>query len=310
MTIKPRGHYAKRFIGLTAALLLFGQGQAESLPADWICAAGPFVWPRPMPESVLKELPKKLKPPPKASSYKLNMVRIEPGTFKLGSLPSEAKRDRFEGPVQTVTIDYPFEVGKYEVTFDDWATCRAGGGCRGYRPPDAGWGRGKRPVINISWNDAQSYIDWLNSVTGLEYRLLSEAEWEYVARAGTETPFYTGRVIDAKQANFNGEFPYMLGEKGTYRRKTVPVGTFKANPFGVHDILGNVFEWTQDCWNPSHKGGPNNGEPRTDGDCKFRIMKGGSWVNHAYQIRAAKRTRYTTDYRYDDYGFRIARTLE
>lgn len=298
---------------LCTALMLASKAWAGGLPADWDCAAGPMGFPRVVPKG---ELPVPPKPavtpenPKKVSTYKLNMVRIPPGTFKLGSPRGEAKRERFEGPVQTVKIDYAFEVGKYEVTFDDWETCLAGGGCRGYRPADGGWGRGKRPVINVSWEDAQSYIRWLNSVTGLKYRLLSEAEWEYVARAGTDSPFYTGPVISSKQANFNGQFPYMLGEKGKYRRKTIPVGSFKPNQFGMYDILGNAFEWTQDCWNESHRGNPNDGSARTDGDCKFRLMKGGSWVNHAYQIRAAKRTRYTTDYQYDDYGFRIARTLK
>ena len=208
-----------------------------------------------------------------------------------------------------MTIDYPFEVGKFEVTFDDWATCLAGGGCGGYRPSDNGWGRGQRPVINVSWRQAQSYIRWLNSATGLKYRLLSEAEWEYVARAGSQMPFHTGRTIAAKQANYNGEHPYLVGAKGKYRRKTMPVGSFKPNAFGVYDMHGNAYEWTADCWNESHQGAPNDGSARKDGDCKFRLMKGGSWVSHAYQVRTASRTRYTTDFGYEDYGFRIARTL-
>ncbi|MGJ8564855.1 MAG: formylglycine-generating enzyme family protein [Alphaproteobacteria bacterium] len=291
--------------------------EAGRLPADSYCAQTPFHTPRMVPEgerSVLDNLPKKPpiipENPKKVSTYKLNMVKINPGTFTLGSPRSEAKRERFEGPVQSVTIDYTFEVGAYEVTHSEWETCLAGGGCRGYRPDDKGWGRGRRPVNNISWDDAQSYIRWLNAVTGLKYRLLSEAEFEYVARAGTTTPFYTGQAITAKQANFNGKYPYLVGEPGVYRSKTIPVGSFKPNGFGVYDILGNAFEWTQDCWNESHAGAPNNGHARKDGNCKFRLMKGGSWVTHASQIRAAKRTRYDKSYRYEDYGFRIARTLE
>ena len=283
-------------------------------PADWDCAQTFFHTPRHVQAeevSVLDHLlPPTLQVDPKgSSSYKLNMVRIQPGSFTMGSSANESKRERFEGPQQNVTIDYAFEVGKYEVTFEDWDTCLAGGGCKGYNPKDAGWGRGKRPVINVSWEDAQSYLTWLNDVTGLKYRLLSEAEWEYAARAGTKTPFYTGKTITSDQANFNGQFPFMTSAKGPYRRKTVPVGSFKPNPFGLYDSLGNAFEWTEDCWNESHKDAPNDGSFRRDGDCKYRVMKGGSWVNHGYQIRAAKRTRYTTDYRYDDYGFRIARTL-
>lgn len=302
--------------GITVGVFaVFGADKAQSLPADWDCVNTPFQTPRMVPDgerSVLSRKARKpvVKQPANRSTYKLNMVKIKPGTFKLGSPRTEAKRERFEGPVQMVSIDYAFEVGAYEVTFNDWATCLAGGGCRGYRPKDMGWGKGRRPVVNISWDDAQSYIRWLNSVTGKKYRLLSEAEWEYVARAGTDTPFHTGLTINAKQANFNGKFPYMLGEKGQYRSKTLPVGSFKPNAFGVYDILGNAFEWTQDCWNDSHRGAPNNGSARADGNCKFRLMKGGSWVNHAFQIRSAKRTRYDKSFRYEDYGFRIARTID
>jgi|GEM_PF-1973825 len=243
------------------------------------------------------------------STYKLNMITVKPGSFKMGSPRSELERDASEGPVHKVSINYYFEVGKYEVTFEQWDTCVAGGGCEGYEPKDAGWGRGDRPVINVSWNDTQSYIKWLNGVTGQRYRLLSEAEWEYVARAGQASPFYTGKSITTKQANFNGQYTYGGSPKGPYRRKTVAVGSFAPNALGLHDIHGNVWEWTADCWSPNHKGAPANGAARSDGDCSRRVMKGGSWVNLPYQIRSAKRFHYTPDYRYDDYGFRIARTL-
>lgn len=227
----------------------------------------------------------------------------------MGSPSSEKDREGVEGPQQIVTIDYAFEIGRFEVTFDEWNTCLAGGGCRGHVPNDADWGQGRQPVINMSWDDAQSYIRWLNQVTGLRYRLPSEAEWEYVARAGTTTPFYTGETLTAAQANFNGTSPYLDEPASIYRKRTLAVGSFDPNPFGVHDILGNVFEWTQDCWNERHEGAPNDGSARTDGDCDYRVMKGGSWVTYSEQTRAAKRTQYTTNYRYNDYGFRIARTL-
>jgi len=246
----------------------------------------------------------------KPSPASRNMAVIPPGSFMMGSPDDEVRRDNNEGPRHKVEIDYTFEIGKYEITFNDWRKCVAGGGCRGYRPKDGGWGRGNRPAIFISWNDAQSYIKWLNRTTGYRYRLPTEAEWEYVARGQTKQPFSTGTSISAAQANFNGEHPYGDAPKGQYRRKTLPVGSFAANKFGVYDIHGNVYEWVQDCWNPSHVGAPVNGSARTDGDCKFRIMRGGSWVTHGYQMRASKRLRYTTDYRYDDYGFRLARTIE
>ncbi len=244
------------------------------------------------------------------SPAKMNMVTIRPGIFTMGSPQSEARRDANEGPQHQVHINYPFEVGKYEITFEDWNACIAGGGCRGHRPKDGGWGQGKRPVINISWQDSKAYINWLNKKTGLNYRLLSEAEWEYVARDGQGGPFSTGFGIGAYDANFNGEFPYGNGPQGAYRRKTMAVGSFPANNFGVYDIHGNVYEWVEDCWSETHLGAPGNGSARKDGDCKFRVMRGGSWVTHGYQMRAAKRLRYTTNYRYDDYGFRIARTLK
>jgi len=141
--------------------------------------------------------------------------------------------------------------------------------------------------------------------------LLSTSVGMMRARGGTKAPFSTGPRISSSQANFNGEHPYGEGaKKGPYRRKTLPVGSFKPNAYGVYDIHGNVYEWVEDCWSPNHTGAPSDGRVRKDGDCKFRIMRGGSWVTHAYQMRASKRLRYTTDYRYDDYGFRIARTLE
>ncbi|WP_298916599.1 formylglycine-generating enzyme family protein [uncultured Algimonas sp.] len=241
------------------------------------------------------------------------MVVIPPGTFMMGSPLHQRKRDRNEGPQVSITIDRPFEIGRYEVTFDEWNKCVKGGGCRRYRPDDNGWGRGKRPVTNISYNDAQSYIEWLNKKTGLTYRLPSEAEWEYVARAGQPLPFSTptGRGISALEANFNGKFPYGPGTiEGEYKRQTVPVGSYPANSFGVHDIHGNVYEFVSDCYVAGHAGHPGDGSPRRDGNCDARIIRGGSWVTHGYQMRAAKRLRYTMDHRYDDFGFRLARTID
>ena len=240
------------------------------------------------------------------------MVVIPPGSYMMGSPQSQPKRDRNEGPQVPINIGYAFEIGRYEVTFDDWNLCVKGGGCNGYRPGDNGWGKGKRPVTNISYDDIMSYIKWLNAKTGLEYRLPSEAEWEYVARAGQQLPFSTGagRSISDRYANFNGKFPYgPNGQPGQYLRKTVPVGSYPANSFGVFDIHGNVYEFVSDCYVPGHSGNPGDGSPRRDGDCDARIIRGGSWVTHGYQMRAAKRLRYTKEHRYDDFGFRLARTL-
>ena len=244
-----------------------------------------------------------------SSPLGIEMVVINPGTGILGSPGSEEKRARFENPLRDTQINYSFEVSKYEITFDDWEKCVSGGGCGGHKPDDKGWGRGKRPVINVSYDDAQSFLKWLNQKTGEDYRLLSEAEWEYVARAGQDGPFGTGYDISAKNANFDGKAPYGSGEQGPYLAKTQRVGQYEPNAFGIYDMHGNVYEWVEDCWNADHQGAVGDGSPRKDGDCKFRVMKGGSWVTHGYQTRAAARIRYVTDYRYDDYGIRIARTL-
>jgi len=244
-----------------------------------------------------------------SSPMGIEMVVINSGAGKLGSPDFEKKRKRHEGPMRDTYINYQFEVSKYEITFDDWDKCVSDGGCSGHKPNDKGWGRGKRPVIDVSFNDAKNFLKWLNGKTGGDYRLLSEAEWEYVARAGQDAPFGNGYDLSAQDANFNGTAPYGSGAKGPYLRKTQPVGQYAPNAFGVHDMHGNVYEWIEDCYSPDHSGSAGDGSARTDGDCKFRLMKGGSWVAHGYQARAAARIRYVTDYRYDDYGIRIARTL-
>lgn len=234
-------------------LLAHAQTQAEE------AAAAPITSPVIQPTSF---------PLPAASSpMGIEMVVIQAGQGQLGSPQNELKRARFENPLQTTFIDYAFEVGKYEITFNDWDKCVAGGGCNGYRPKDGGWGKGNRPVINISFEDAQSYIKWLNQKTGKTYRLLSEAEWEYVARAGQTSAFgHDGQGISARIANFDGKAPYISGETGPYLRKTQPVGQYAANGFGIHDIYGNVYEWVEDCWNADHQGAPGTGAARKDGD--------------------------------------------
>ena len=162
------------------------------------------------------------------------MVEIPAGSFQMGHPKEEEPWLTIESPQHEVTIPAPFAVGKFEVTFDEWDACVSGGGCNGrpsegngYRPDDEGWGRGRSPVINVSWNDATSYVTWLSSKTGESYRLLSEAEWEYAARAGTTTPFYFGETITTDQANYDGNETYADGPKGEYREQTMPVGSFQ-----------------------------------------------------------------------------------
>ena len=237
------------------------------------------------------------------------MVVVPAGSYMMGSPASEEARDGDEGPMHQVTIAQPFAVGKYEVTFAEWEACVAGGGCNGYRPGDNVWGRGRRPVINVSWKDAQAYVRWLSDQTGEAYRLLSEAEWEYVARAGTTTPFHFGETISTEQANYDGDFTYGSGRKGEDRGETVPVGRFPANAFGLYDVHGNVWEWTQDCWNKSYAGAPSNGGAWERGACSGRVLRGGSWVNAPRYLRSAYRFRGSAGDRYDNLGFRLARTL-
>ena len=182
----------------------------------------------------------------------------------------------------------PFAVGVYEVTFMEWDACVSGGGCGGHRPNDRGWGRGNRPAINVSWHDAQAYVKWLSRKTGEEYRLLSGAEWEYVARAGTTTAYWWGDDVGRNRANCFG-----CGSRWD-NKQTAPVGSFQANPFGLHDVHGNVWEWTEDCW---------------EGDCTRRVLRGGSWYNEPRLLRSAFRLRYTSGSRNNLAGFRVARTL-
>ena len=238
------------------------------------------------------------------------MAVVPAGSFTMGSPPSEKGRDKDEGPEHQVTISRPLAVGRYEVTFAQWDACVAAGGCNGHRPDDEGWGRGKRPVIYVSWNRAKAYIAWLSRKTGKSYRLPSEAVWEFAARAGTTTPFHFGATSGPDQANYNGNYAYAGGATGVYRGTTVAVGSFPANAFGLHDMHGNVWEWVEDCWRGSYGGAPSDGTAWTaGGDCRQRVLRGGGWVSSPNNVRTANRFRDNTDYRNNSIGFRVARTL-
>ena len=238
------------------------------------------------------------------------MVVVPAGEYMMGSLRGEAGRGSDEGPRHWVRIGAAFGVGKYEVTFEEWAACVSDGGCGGYWPGDEGWGRGRRPVIEVSWEDAKRYVEWLSRKTGEEYRLLSEAEWEYVARAGTTGPFHYGWTIATEQANYDGNYSYGTGTKGEYRRRTVRVGSFGANGFGLHDVHGNVWEWVEDCWHGDYSGAPDDGSAWTSGgDCGRRVVRGGSWYSKPRYLRSSYRSWYSAGYRENFNGFRVARTL-
>ncbi|MFD1624861.1 SUMF1/EgtB/PvdO family nonheme iron enzyme [Azospirillum griseum] len=237
------------------------------------------------------------------------MVVVPPGNFMMGSPEDERGRSQGEGPQHRVTIGQAFAVGRYAVTFEEWDACVRDGGCGGYRPGDEGWGRGRRPVIHVSWHDAKSYAAWLSRKTGQSYRLLSESEREYVTRAGTTTPFNTGYRITTDQANFDGTFEYNGRATDVYRRRTAEVGSFKPNAFGLYDLHGNVWEWVEDCWHADYQGAPADGSAWTAGTCEGRVLRGGSWYNAPSSLLSAFRYWNPPNYRIFNRGFRVARTL-
>lgn len=236
------------------------------------------------------------------------MVVVPAGNFTMGSPASE----RFRGaePQHEVTIAEPFAAGKFEITFDEWEACVAEGGCDSYLPEDHGWGRGDRPVVQVSYDLAQLYLAWLREKTGQPYRLLSETEWEYAARAGAETTFSFGETITSDLANYDARTGYNGGPTGEYREQTMPVGSFPPNAFGLYDMHGNVWEWVEDCWNDEYSDAmPNDGSAWLDGDCAGRIMRGGSWEDYSGEVRAAARVGSGVGEHYWSDGFRVARDL-
>jgi formylglycine-generating enzyme required for sulfatase activity len=246
------------------------------------------------------------------------MVIAPAGSFTMGATQAEidelvkqysSSAYKDEGPPHRVTISKPFAAGRFAVTFREWDTCVWQRGCGDYRPNDQGWGRDDRPVINVSWDDAKAYVAWLSKTTGQTYRLLTEAEREYVARAGTTTPFWWGSTITTGQANYDGNYTYASGSKGEYRQKTVPVNAFKPNPWGLHQVHGNVYDWVEDCYHDSYQGAPADGSARTSGECKYHVLRGGSWGNDPQDLRAAYRYGYLPGFRNLNVGFRVARTL-
>jgi formylglycine-generating enzyme required for sulfatase activity len=230
------------------------------------------------------------------------MVVIPAGSLLMGSPAAEKGRRDSEGPQHKVALPQAFAVGRYEVTFDEWDACVGAGGCR-HTPGDADWGRGRRPVINVSWDDAQAYVSWLAKKTGKPYRLLSEAEWEYAARAGSTTAYPWSDELGTNRANFDDSGSQWSG------KQTAPVGSFAPNAFGLYDMIGNVWEWTQDCWNDSYAGAPMDGLPWLKGYCGRRVVRGGSCFNISELARAAVRSRFEPGYRSNRQGFRLARTL-
>lgn len=268
------------------------------------------------------------------------MVVIPAGSFTMGSSAAEqALANEADMPKNVTNRENPqhsvslrgFAAGRYAVTKGQFAAfaratgyeteAEKGDGCHawlgtawkidktnnwrnpGFRQAD------DHPVVCLSWNDAQAYTQWLSQTTGKAYRLPSEAEREYAARGATQTAFWWGDSINANQANYAGIATYNGSEKGPYRQATVAVNSFAPNPFGLFNVLGNAWEWTQDCWNETYQGAPADGSAWTTGDCSQRVMRGGSWFNVPPVLRSAERSRDSANGRDASSGFRLARTL-
>ncbi len=226
----------------------------------------------------------------------VELVVVPSGEFDMGSNAKPA-----EQPVHHVSIRRPFAIGLREVTFANLDKCVAAGGCK-FSPPDRGWGRGDRPVTDLSWDDAKEFVAWMSKTTGQSYRLPTEAEWEYAARAGSTTSYWWGNEVGTGNAQCA-----QCG--GIESGRTAPAGSFRPNAFGLYDMAGNVAEWVEDCWNPSYRGAPTDGLAWTSGDCSLRVLRGGSFADKAIAVRSSARFRYDEDVRYYANGFRVARDV-
>ncbi|MFC5372793.1 formylglycine-generating enzyme family protein [Brevundimonas faecalis] len=225
------------------------------------------------------------------------MTVIRAGSFMMGSPASEEGRQASEGPRHLVTIGRAFAIGKYEVTFDQYDACVADRHCAPV--PDQEWGRGRRPVINVSYRDASLYVAWLSEKTGQAYFLPSESEWEYAARAGTDTPWNTGTALLADEANIMDQFA-----------KTANVGGYPPNAWGLYDTHGNVGEWVQDCMDTGYLGASDDGRVAVNGDCAAqRLTRDNAWNADPYKVRSASRNPVPAHLRYRGIGFRVARAL-
>jgi formylglycine-generating enzyme required for sulfatase activity len=278
----------------TAALVASGRTALDALPPEQRLDAPPAIWPA---SRGLTEFRDCADCP--------TMVVIPAGEFTMGAPAVE-----LGGEAQhRVRIEAPFAVSKFEITFAEWDACVAAGGCRGYQPGDEGWGRGSSPAMNISWEDAKAFAAWLSAKTGRIYRLLSEAEWEYAARAGTVAAYPYADGISPTKANYDASTDG-TGPSDVNRQRTVPVGSFLPNAFGLYDMQGNVSEWVEDCWNDAYTtAAPTDGSAWVEGDCKGHVVRGGSWEDSATELRSAARTGGAKDDRFYTDGVRIARSL-
>jgi formylglycine-generating enzyme required for sulfatase activity len=247
------------------------------------------------------------------------MIIIPPGSYGFGSPPNEFGSPYNEGYILDIVFEEPFGISQFEVTFKQWDLCAKDQVCRTI--DDEGYGRGDRPVMNVSWEDTQSYIRWLKNMTGRSYRLPSEAEWEYVAQSGTKRARYFG-IPPTRTCEFGNGYDETAEREYEFGWRMLPcsdgesslakVGSYKPNSFGVYDMLGNVWEWVEDCLNPNwrHSRVSLNGQPFTNGDCDQRAYRGGSWLtNQPYYLRTAERYKYLGT-KHIDLGFRVALDLD
>lgn len=234
-----------------------------------------------------------------------HFVVIPAGEFLMGS--SDGGVD--EAPQHKVKLP-AFEIGKTEVTFQLYDLCVESTRCYA-KPNDHGFGRGKRPVINVSHRDiTQQFLPWLNDVTGKRYRLPSEAEWEYAARAGSGAEYTWGDNLTCAMARFDGGSASMCNARDGKNRGTAPVASYKPNAFGLYDMHGNVWEWVEDCWNPNYEGAPGDGSVWRNGNCEVRVLRGGSWDYTKNGLRSANRYYFSQKVRKPGYGFRLALDID
>ncbi len=296
----PEGRRAAVVAAFIALLIAGRAGWPQDLSREqyqWRMVMGPSVLPGDQEKEIAARPGSEFK---ECAGGCPTMVVVPAGKFTMGSPATEKDRSGNEGPQHEVTIAMPIAVGKTEVTFEQWDACVAAGACK--EVGDNSWGRGDRPVINVSWDDAKEYVAWLSRITGKEYRLLSEAEWEYAARAGRQARFSFGD----EDAHL-GEYAWYFGNSD---RTTQPVGKKAANAFGLYDMHGNVFEWVEDTWHDDYQGAPSDGSAwLKTGVPSRRVVRGGSWYYGSNNLRSASRSGPPSVLRDGNVGFRLARTL-
>jgi formylglycine-generating enzyme required for sulfatase activity len=273
----PDGPFAATARGRLRQIEAKTEAKTEAKPAASEPAAAP-------PQSAIRDCPQCPE-----------MVLIPAGVFEMGS----TEMFDFEAPVHQVSIRKAFYIGRREVTFEEWDACVAEGGCT-QRPDDRGLGRARRPATDLDWDDAKGYTAWLSQKSGQTYRLPTESEWEYAARAGTTTTYPWGRTVEKDRAN-------CIGCTSDPLRKAIDTGSFQPNAFGIFDMAGNAAEWVEDCWNETYRGTPTDGSAWTKPLCRERVLRGGSFNNDPRYLRSAARFKYDHDVRFYTNGFRVVR---